>query len=185
MKRRDLLISSAIGSALLMLNKNTMAADVSSSQSATVPIAPKTNGVVPREWIDPISKKKIIRLSQIDNSKSLYFHDNAFTHDSRYMVMNTPRGIGLYDFSTHSHSLLAEGRYEVIMVSYSKPICYARKYTGEFKGKDNAKLFDNVEYYAIDIPSGKQTFIGIFPKGFITSINADDTLMAGAATSPM
>lgn len=184
MKRRELLMSSAIGGALLMLNKNSMAASQPSSQPSSqppaTPIAPNTNGVIPREWIDPISKKKIIRLSELDNSKSLYFHDNAFTHDSRYMVMNTPSGIGLYDFATHRHSLLAEGRYEVIMVSYTKPICYARKYSGEFKGKDNTNLFDNVEYYAIDIPSGKQTFIGIFPHGFITSINADDTLMAGA-----
>ncbi|EIK44728.1 hypothetical protein O59_002451 [Cellvibrio sp. BR] len=180
MKRRDLLISSAIGSALLMLNKHSMAADLPSSQSTSAPIAANTHGVIPTEWTDPISKKKIIRLSQIDNSKSLYFHDNAFTHDSRYMVMNTPKGIGLYDFSTNSHSLLAEGHYEVIMVSYTKPICYARKYTGEFKGKDNTNLFNNVEYYAIDIPSGNAKFLGVFPKGFITSINADDTLMAGA-----
>jgi oligogalacturonide lyase len=190
MKRRELLISSAIGSTLLMMGKGASA--LSTTPSTTPSFAASntatfaTPDAIPTEWIDPISKKKITRLSKIDNSKSLYFHDNAFTSDSRYMVMNTPNGIGLYDFETHRHSLLAEGRFEVIMVSHTKPICYARRYVGRTseagaaKEKDNANMFDNIEYYAIDIPSGNTTFIGIFPQGFITTINADDTLMAGA-----
>ncbi|WP_323814895.1 oligogalacturonate lyase family protein [Cellvibrio sp. NN19] len=176
MKRRDLLISSALGSALFALQKSGWAAEGKIPASSAF----KNSDGLPREWIDSISHKKIIRLSQLDNTKSLYFHDNAFTGDSRYMVMNTPNGIGLYDFTLHKYSLLVEGRYEAIMVSYTKPICYARKYAGEFKGKDNTNRFDSVEYYAIDIPSGKENFIGIFPEGFITSVNADDTLMAGA-----
>lgn len=133
-----------------------------------------------REWIDPISKKRILRLSDIDNSKSLYFHDNAFSPDSRYMVMNSPAGISIYDFKAQTSRLLVTGNFEAIMVSRQKPICYARKYTGEFKGKDNSNLFPQVEYYTIEIPSGKTKFLGIFEQGFITSINADDTLMAGA-----
>ena len=135
MKRRELLISSVASSTLWLMNKGAIA-----DQSLSMPIAATTDSL-PKEWIDPISKRKIIRLSEIDNSKSLYFHDNAFTSNSRYMVMNTPRGIGLYDFEQHRHSLLIEGRYDVIMVSYTKPICYARKYTGDFKGKDNANRF--------------------------------------------
>lgn len=171
MKRRDLLIFSAINSALMMVNKGVSANERFSS-------SPKET--IPKQWIDPISKKTIIRLSETDDSKSLYFHDNAFTHDGRFMIMDTPKGIGLYDFQTHNYSLLIEGAYEVIMVSRRKPVCYARKYIGKFNGKDNANRFANVEYYAIDIPSGNAKFIGIFEKGFITSINADDTLMAGA-----
>jgi oligogalacturonide lyase len=94
--------------------------------------------------------------------------------------MNTPEGIGLYDFVEHKAGLLVQGNYEIIMVSRTKPICYARRYLGDVKEKDNNNLFDNVEYYAIEIPSGKARLIGVFPYGFITTINADDTLMAGA-----
>lgn len=169
MIRRDFLKSSLSFAALTSLGSWSFAS--SSSSNTNQP---------PTEWIDPISKKRIIRLSQDDNSKSLYFHDKAFTADSRYMVMDTPKGIGLYDFETHQYQLLIEGRYDAIMVSRTKPICYARKYTGEFKGKDNSNLFPQIEYYAIEIPTGKAQFMGVFEKGFITSINADDTLMAGA-----
>ena len=178
MKRRALLVSSAVGSALWLMNKAAMADQLASTPPAKDSTSAATT--IPKEWTDPLSKRKIIRLSEIDNSKSLYFHDNAFTSDSRYMVMNTPKGIGLYNFEQHRHSLLIEGHYEVIMVSYTKPICYARKFTGDAKGKDNANRFDNIEYYAIDIPSGAAKFIGTFPQGFITTVNADDTLMAGA-----
>lgn len=177
LNRRELLISSALGSAALMLGKTALAADSASSAGA---VAPSTASAIPRQWQDPISGKKIIRLSEEDNSRSLYFHDNAFTHDGRYMVMNTPSGIGLYDFQEHRNSLLVKGNYEVIMVSRRKPICYARKTLGAAREKDNHNLFDNIEYYAIDIPSGKERFIGVFEQGFITTVNADDTLMAGA-----
>jgi oligogalacturonide lyase len=175
--RRELLISS-ISSLLLMPGKNVFANIQGLSEKKA-----KSLSNIPTEWIDPISHKKIIRLSKTDNSKSLYFHDNAFTKDSRFMVLNAPEGIGLYDFKHHRYSLLAEGRFEVIMVSRNKPVCYARKHTGESADKDNNNLFGNIEYFAIDIPSGKQKSLGVFPKGFITSINADDTLMAGAYTT--
>lgn len=179
LKRRQLLISSAIGSAALMLGNKTLAASETGTSKLTKPETGKPSAI-PTRWTDPISGKKIIRLSEEDNSRSLYFHDNAFTHDGRYMVMNTPSGIGLYDFKQQKNTLLAKGKYEVIMVSRTKAVCYARKTIGENREKDNNNLFDNIEYYAIDIPSGKEKFIGIFEKGFITTVNADDTLMAGA-----
>lgn len=179
LKRRQLLISSAIGSAALMLGNKTLAASETGTSKLTKPETGKPSAI-PTRWTDPISGKKILRLSEEDNSRSLYFHDNAFTHDGRYMVMNTPSGIGLYDFKQQKNTLLAKGKYEVIMVSRTKAVCYARKTIGENREKDNNNLFDNIEYYAIDIPSGKEKFIGIFEKGFITTVNADDTLMAGA-----
>lgn len=170
MNRRDFIKTTTLASLYLGINQSSFAAS-----DISVPQNP-----IPTDWIDPISKKRIIRLSQIDNSKSLYFHDNAFTNNGRYMVMNTPAGLGLYDFKQHKYSLLAEGKFEAIMVSRNKMICYARKYTAEFTGKDNGNLFPHVAYYAIEIPSGKKKFLGVFEQGFITSINADDTLMAGA-----
>lgn len=188
MDRRKLLANTVLGGAYLMLNRHIAASEQSSSTDATSKpglknpsnMLPKN---IPKAWTDPISKKRIIRLSELNNTKSLYFHDNGFTKDSRYMVMDAPDGIGLYDFKTHKYSRLAEGNYDVIQVSQKKNICYARKFIGEFEGKDNANTFKNIEYYAIEIPSGKARFLGVFDKGFITSVNADDTLMAGAYAS--
>lgn len=180
LKRRQLLISSAIGGAALMWGKATLASPATAGLGSANKTEAKNSGIIPKQWQDKISGKHIVRLSEEDNSRSLYFHDNAFTHDGRYMVMNTPSGIGLYDFKEEKNSLLVEGNYDVIMVSRKNPVCYARKTIGKQREKDNNNLFNNIEYYAIDIPSGKERFIGVFEKGFITTVNADDTLMAGA-----
>lgn len=178
MKRRELLSHLTLAGTYLMAAKPL-------SASTQVPFfQQKNNTAIPKKFVDPISGHTILRLSEIDNSRSLYFHDNAFTADSRYMVMDAPSGIALYDFSKHKHQMLIEGRYEVIMVSRKKPICYARKIlTEHYTGKDNGNIFDHIEYVAIDIPSGREHSIGVFPKGFVTTINADDTLMAGAYAS--
>lgn len=187
MNRRELLSHLTLGSAYLAAAMNVKAASSSglSPDSASTSTQHKaSNQSAPKSFVDPISGHTIIRLSEQDNTRALYFHDNAFTHDSRYVVMDAPDGIGLYDFTTQQYKTLASGKFEVIMVSRKKPICYARKIlTENYTGKDNGNIFDHIEYVAIEIPSGKTKSLGIFPKGFITTVNADDTLMAGAFTS--
>ena len=54
----------------------------------------------PREWIDPATHHRIIRLSDEPGSKSLYFHQNAYTAKGDLMVFTTPTGLSVIDLHT-------------------------------------------------------------------------------------
>lgn len=44
----------------------------------------------PREWIDPDTGHRVIRLSEEPGSQSLYFHQNGYTPDVVTLVITTP-----------------------------------------------------------------------------------------------
>src|SRR5262249_34715059 len=45
--------------------------------------APGTDSEPPREWTDPDTGHRVVRLSDEPGSQSLYFHQNAYTPDGR------------------------------------------------------------------------------------------------------
>jgi oligogalacturonide lyase len=44
----------------------------------------------PREWIDPDTGHRVVRLSDEPGSQSLYFHQNAYTPDGAKLIVTTP-----------------------------------------------------------------------------------------------
>jgi oligogalacturonide lyase len=54
----------------------------------------------PREWIDPDTGHRVIRISNEPDSESLYFHYNAYTPEGDKMVFSSPRGIFTLDLKT-------------------------------------------------------------------------------------
>ncbi|WAC47660.1 oligogalacturonate lyase family protein [Asticcacaulis sp. SL142] len=134
---------------------------------------------IPVEWVDADTGHRVCRVSTEDNSKFLYFHDNAFTGDGKWMVFNGPNGVMKAEIGTWKVSALTKVKnahlFEVIMVSRTKPIVYVRqaKVAGQGKGADG------LDYYAVDINTGKATVIAKNVGGWIGSVNADDTLLLG------
>ncbi len=61
------------------------------------PAAADTN---PREWIDPDTGHRVIRISDEPNSQSLYFHYNSYTPEGDKMVFSAPSGIWTLDLKT-------------------------------------------------------------------------------------
>src|SRR5262245_44273849 len=51
----------------------------------------------PREWIDPATGHRVVRLSNDPGSATLYFHDNAFSAAGDRMMFQTPKGIAVID----------------------------------------------------------------------------------------
>src|SRR5262245_48951133 len=49
----------------------------------------------PRDWIDPRTGHRVIRLTDEGGGSTLYFHDNAFSPEGDVLMFNTPAGIGL------------------------------------------------------------------------------------------
>ncbi len=50
-----------------------------------------------REWVDPATGHRVIRLSDEPGSSTLYFHDNAFSAAGDKMMLRTPKGVAVID----------------------------------------------------------------------------------------
>src|SRR5438132_5737834 len=69
----------------------------------------------PREWIDPDTGHRVVRLSDEPGSQSLYFHQNAYTPDGTKLVITTPTGLAMIDLKTRAIEKVVEGRVNLIM----------------------------------------------------------------------
>src|SRR3954452_18658327 len=68
----------------------------------------------PKSWIDPDTGHRVIRLTDEPNSASLYFNQNGYTNDGKYLVYTTPDGISLFDLATSKSRKIVDGRVRLI-----------------------------------------------------------------------
>jgi oligogalacturonide lyase len=52
---------------------------------------------LPRDWIDPDTGHRTVRLTDDAGGSTLYFHDNAFSPQGDTLMFNTPNGIAIVD----------------------------------------------------------------------------------------
>jgi oligogalacturonide lyase len=122
----------------------------------------------PREWVDPATNHRIIRLSDEPGSASLYFHQNAYTAKGDLMVFTTPHGLSVIDLKTRKIRPLVEGRVRDVVVG--------RHTRQAFYFKDNT-------IYQTDLDTGQTRAIVTRPElrsGSGLAVNADETLLAGS-----
>jgi len=70
---------------------------------------------LPREWIDPDTGHRVVRLSDEPGSATLYFHQNAYTPDGEKLIITTPTGLSIINLKTRAIEKFVEGRVNVIM----------------------------------------------------------------------
>jgi len=122
----------------------------------------------PTDWIDPDTGHRVIRLSREPGSASLYFHQNAYTPDGKKLIITTPTGLATIDLTTHTIDKVVEGRVNVIVTG--------RK-TGQVYYSKNGVV------YSTDLNTHETREIGkLPPRGSVSTVNADETLLAGAIT---
>ncbi len=125
---------------------------------------------LPREWIDPDTGHRVVRLTDEPGSQSLYFHQNPYTATGDKMVFTSPTGLYAYDFATGKSKLLVEGRTGSLVVGPKTRQAYY------FKG-------DSV--YATSLDTGDKRLIvkrAELRTGSGFGINADETLLGGSYT---
>src|SRR5262249_11640800 len=71
---------------------------------------------VPREWIDPDTGHRIVRLSDEPGSASLYFHQNAYTPDGQKLLITTPTGLSTVNLKTRAIEKDVDGPVSVILL---------------------------------------------------------------------
>jgi len=128
---------------------------------------------IPREWIDPDTGHRVVRLSDEPGSASLYFHQNAYTPDGEKLIITTPTGLATINLKTRVVEKVVEGRVNVIITG--------RK-TGQVYFSRNGAVF------ATDLNTKATREIGKLPTApnggsvGVASVNADETLLAGTIT---
>jgi oligogalacturonide lyase len=69
----------------------------------------------PREWIEPETGHRVVRLSREPGSASLYFHQYAFSADGKKVVITTRDGISAVDLETRNVEPVVRGRVRVLV----------------------------------------------------------------------
>ncbi len=123
---------------------------------------------VPREWIDPDTGHRVVRLSDEPGSQSLYFHQYAYTPDGKNLLITTPTGVSAIDLKTRAIEKVVDGRVSLLM-------------TGRKTGR--AYYVKEGTVYATDPDTKASRAIAKVPAhGTVVAVNADETLLAGTIT---
>ncbi|MBI3698757.1 MAG: oligogalacturonate lyase [Acidobacteria bacterium] len=134
------------------------------AQTATP--ASAATGDPPASWIDPDTGHRVVRLTVEPGSASLYFNQNGYTADGKRLVYATPEGISVLDLNTHQARRVVQGPVRLIDAG--------RKTTRVYYLRDGAAFWT-------DVDTGDTRRIGVLPpRGSIATVNADETLLAGA-----
>ena len=130
-----------------------------------------------RDWIDPATGHRIIRLSSEPGSRTLYFHDNAYSPEGDRFVFASPRGIMLVDLTTlgvtpPSPRLIVPGGAGAYMARRTREVYFVRRAPrGGPGGAGTSPVF------AYDYDSARTRVV---PHATRTLINADETVTVNA-----
>jgi len=122
----------------------------------------------PREWVDPETGHKVVRLSDEPGSSSFYFHQNGYTASGDKLVFSTRSGLSTYNFKTQKIEQIVEGRAgNVIVGRKTREVFYLK---GETVYETN---IDTKETREIARDARLRSGSGF-------AVNADETLLGGS-----
>ena len=127
----------------------------------------------PREWIDPDTGHRVIRLSNEPGSASLYFHQNPYTPDGKKLLITVPNGLATVDLQTRAIERIVEGRVNVIIAGHKTGSIYYLKAGTVYATDPNTRQTREVAKLP---PAPANGSIGV------NTVNADETLLAGTIT---
>src|ERR1051325_8981623 len=126
----------------------------------------------PREWIDPDTGHRVIRLSDEPGSASLYFHQNPYTPDGQKLIITTPSGLAAINLKTRTIEKIVDGRVSVIIVGHKTGQVYYTRTVAN----NNVRT---TTVYATDLNTKATREIVKLPPGTsVLTVNADETLLA-------
>ena len=125
-------------------------------------------GEPPREWIEPLTRHRVVRLSDEPGSASLYFHQNGYTAEGDKLLFSTPGGLATVDLRTRRIEPVVRGRASHVLVGpKSRQAFYIKD------GTVYATHLDTLQTRAIVNRPELRSGSGL-------TVNADETLLAGS-----
>jgi oligogalacturonide lyase len=147
-----------------MLGSSTMSAQGVTNPTTVAITTPRVS------WIDSDTGHRVIQLTSEKDSRGLYFNENAFTPDGREMIYRVGPSIYVLNLATHNTRMLVSGQVDSLVVGHKTPTVY-------FMRPGNTGL------YAVGVDNGKIVKVADLPaRATISTLNADETLAAGAYT---
>ena len=122
----------------------------------------------PREWVDPATGHRVVRLSDESRTASLYFHQNPYTASGDKMVVTTREGLATIDLRTRKIEPLVTGRVsQVVVGKKTRQVFYMKDGTVYATHLDTHTTRTIVQRRELSSGSG-------------LAINADETMLAGS-----
>ena len=122
----------------------------------------------PKEWVDPATGHRVVRLSDESGTASLYFHQNPYTASGDKMVVTTREGLATIDVRTRKIEPIVAGRVSQVVVGRkTRQVFYMKDGTVYATHLDTHKTRAIVERRELSSGSG-------------LAVNADETLLAGS-----
>jgi oligogalacturonide lyase len=145
----------------------------------------------PREWIDPDTGHRIVRLSDVEGTQSLYFHQNPYTPDGTRLVVTIPDGIATIDLKTRQLKKMVSGASPTQRVDRrdAAPVPEDQRIAHLVVGKKTATAYFSRgnDVMAANLDTGEARKIATLPDelkyGAGFTVNADETLLAGAGNA--
>src|SRR5437762_4637792 len=134
---------------------------------------PQPQAEPPREWIDPDTGHRVIRLSDQPGSASLYFHQNPYTPDGKKLLITVPNGLATVDLKTRQIDRIVDGRVNVIIAGHKTGAIYYVKQGRVYATDPNTRETREIAKLP---PAPEGGSIGV------NTVNADETLLAGTIT---
>ncbi len=132
-------------------------------------LAPVVRADFAASWVDPDTGHRVVQLSREPGSACLYFTQYAYTAGGTKLLMTAPTGIDLVTLATGRIERVLEGRYTRVLQT-------GRKSGRIFYVKDGA-------IWALDPATRENRQLAkLPPNSAVATINADETLAAGAIT---
>ena len=132
---------------------------------AAAPLHSQKDAEPPTTWIDPDTGHRIVRLTREPGSASLYFNQNGYSADGKKMVYTTPNGISALNLETHAAKAVVDGKVRIIVTGRKTQQVY---------------YLQDGTVWAADVDTGaKRQIAKLPPRGSISTVNADETLLAG------
>jgi oligogalacturonide lyase len=158
---------------------------------AQTPVMETGGQRMPSEWIDKDTHHKVVRLTGTDRrNMSFYFHNDPFAGNKMVYYSSTKDQSGTAEPSKQEiYNSNARDRQIYVMDLVSKKAEPVTTQPSPMTGEIFAKKGRNVYYqikdsvFLTNIDSKKTRLVYVFPPNFkasITTVNADETLLAGA-----
>lgn len=138
---------------------------------------------IPKTWIDKDTGHKVVRLSEEPDSRSLYFHQNAYTHDGDKLVISVenPRGIAVVDLRSFEVKRIYESpTANILFVGPRKRLVYFTEIADYEGQRIENEMQKPTKILTVDVDTQKVREVAIIPRGKIHSINANEKYLLGA-----
>jgi oligogalacturonide lyase len=167
------------------------AALLGASQLHAQPLLETGGQKMPASWIDKDTHHKVVRLTGNGRSNmSFYFHNNPFVDDKMVFYSSEatqPENEKAAKQETYNSNAKDKQLYvEDMKTLHDEPVTHqASPMNGEILGKKTKDVYYQIKdsVFASNIETKKTRLIYVFPADFkasITTVNADETLLAGA-----